>query len=202
MEKQYIIYDFQDKIIDWKKTPKLKIEEFPWYSKGEKQLTTVQCAIRQDVLHIKTYSIDRNIRAEVKINNEAVYEDSCFECFITPTDKKGESYFNIEVSCNGTIYMAYRDNTQKKVLISKALIDQIQILSDIQKSYWTLDLCIPLDILETMRKAPIDKETWYANFYRCGGKEDQQYACWNAIVAQKPDFHQPNQFGKVTISKI
>lgn len=202
MEKYYIVYDFQESQINWEQVPKLKLEEFPWYREGEKQLTTVQCAIREEGLHIKTYSMDRNIRAEVKTNNEAVYEDSCFEWFVTPIGKKGDDYFNIEVSCNGTIYIAYRDNTEGRILASKELIDQIKIQSAIYEDHWTLELCIPFTVLESMQKAPIDRQIWYANFYRCGGKKDQQYACWNAIVAEEPDFHQPSQFGKLIICKV
>ncbi|WP_069998336.1 carbohydrate-binding family 9-like protein [Cellulosilyticum sp. I15G10I2] len=202
MEKQAIIYDFQSEPVNWAQVPKLKIEEYPWYTGGEKQPTTVQCAISQGVIHIKTHSIDHNIRAEAKVTNEAVCEDSCFEWFVTPVNKKGESYFNIEVSCNGTIYMAYRDNTKDKKFAPKELIDQIKIHSELHETYWTLDLAIPLSVLETMQEAPIDKEVWYANFYRCGGKQDQQYACWNAITAPRPNFHLPNQFGKFIISPV
>ncbi len=202
MEKEYILYDFTDKVIEWEKVPTLRIEEFPWYSTGEKQQTAVQCAIREDVLHIKVYSEDKNIRAEAKVNNEAVYEDSCFEWFVTPVNQKGEDYFNIEVSCNGTIYMAYRDNTEGKRFASNELLSQIKIQSAVNESSWMLDLAIPLGILETMQGKPIDQETWYANFYRCGGLRDQQYACWNPLQYQRPNFHLPQQFGKLIISKI
>jgi len=39
---------------------------------------------------------------------------------------------------------------------------------------------------------------WRANFYRCGGKTDTQYACWNPIGCEKPDFHRPEFFGDLT----
>ncbi|MDF2612242.1 MAG: hypothetical protein K0S71_28 [Clostridia bacterium] len=199
MEKNYVIYNFGDEKIEWERTPVLRIDEFPWYTAGEKQVTKVKCAIRADVLNIKVQSIDKYIRQEASKNNEPVYHDSCFEWFVTPVNKKGEAYFNIEISCNGTIYMAYRDNTKDRVLASQAILDQIKITSSIQKASWELDICIPIKVLEMMMRGKADRDIWYGNFYRCGGSEDEQYACWQAIDAKKPNFHLPTQFGKMII---
>jgi len=199
MEKTYSIYNFYNEEIDWEHVPILNIEEFPWYIRGEKQLTRVQCAIKQEILQMKIHSEDKYIRADACKNNEPVYQDSCFECFVTPSNKRGEAYFNIEISCNGTIYMAYRDNTNDKIMASDEILEQIEIVSVIHPTYWKLHVRIPLKSLEMMSSTKVDRETWYGNFYRCGGKEDDQYACWQALQAEKPNFHLPSQFGKLEI---
>lgn len=199
MGKNYIIYNFYNKKIEWDQVPVLNIEEFPWYTGGEKQATRVQCAVKQDILYMKVDSIDKYIRADACKNNEPVYQDSCFEWFVTPFNKKGGAYFNIEISCNGTIYMAYRDNTKDKTMASDEILEQIKIVSCMHTTYWKLDIRIPLKVLEMMQESKIDKETWYGNFYRCGGKEDDQYACWQPLQAEKPNFHLPGQFGKLII---
>ena len=37
--------------------------------------------------------------------------------------------------------------------------------------------------------------TWRCNFYRCGGKTDQQFAVWNVVTNPYPDYHRPEFFG-------
>ncbi|MDF2596178.1 MAG: hypothetical protein K0R69_2519 [Clostridia bacterium] len=202
MEKQYEIYDFGREAIDWHQIEAIQIDCFPWYKKGDKQMTTVKCAIERDIFHMKVYAEDCHIRSDVYENNTPVYEDSCFEWFVTPTAKKGESYFNIEISCNGTIYMAYRDNTSGKIMAPKEVQDSIKIQSDIGRDHWTLEIGIPIWVFESMGKEPADKSFWYGNFYRCGGKEDDQYACWQPIEAPVPNFHVPDQFGKLILRKV
>ena len=40
----------------------------------------------------------------------------------------------------------------------------------------------------------------YANFYKCGDKTvHPHYACWNPVGGEKPNFHQPQSFGKLIL---
>ena len=45
--------------------------------------------------------------------------------------------------------------------------------------------------------APKAGTRWLANFFRCGGKTDCQFASWNNIVWKHPDFHRPEFFGEL-----
>jgi hypothetical protein len=55
---------------------------------------------------------------------------------------------------------------------------------------------LPFKVLSDFVGHPIESRgSWRANFYRCGGITDAQYACWSPVGTPRPDFHQPNYFG-------
>jgi len=205
--KEYIVNKYS-KMIDWSIVKPLIINEFPWYDKGLKQETFVQVAICDKVLHIKVKAIDCHSSAEILEDNGSVYLDSCFEFFVTPENNLSESYINFEINCVGNLYLAVRDKCSKRRAV-KAELDQVKIRSSLpykrikkvspKDDYWSLDIEIPLKFLETFYGRKIDTQCWYGNFYRIGGKLDDQYGTWNWVETDKPDFHQPLQFGKITL---
>lgn len=206
--KEWTIYDYNNEEINWKELPRLTINEYPWYTKGDKQNTTVQIAITQNNIHIHAKADDKYIRATAEQLNDPVHEDSCFEFFVTPWDQKSQAYFNIEVNCMGTLYMAYRSDKNKKTMITKEQAKSIIIESSLKDNQsfkdilqWELNVVIPIALLEEMANKKIEKETWYGNFYRCGGAKDDQYAAWNTIDFPEPSFHQPLQFGKLVVKE-
>ncbi|NLI89265.1 MAG: hypothetical protein GX366_02495 [Epulopiscium sp.] len=206
--KEWIIKDYKDTAVDWAKVPALEINEYPWYEGGLKQETKAQLAIYQDRIYIHAKAQDKYIRHDAKELNDPVYEDSCFEFFVTPWDHKSQSYFNIEINCMGVLYMAYKDGKGGKKMISKEQSRQISIKSSLKESKdidkesgWELEIIIPIGLLEEISEKEIKKDVWYGNFYRCGGKEDDQYASWNPIEFEKPSFHQPMQFGRLIIQE-
>jgi hypothetical protein len=68
---------------------------------------------------------------------------------------------------------------------------------------WWLAAALPFKLLDQFPSAPPPAkagDVWRANFYRCGGKTDQQYACWSPIDPAKqsePSFHDPEFFGEL-----
>ena len=65
---------------------------------------------------------------------------------------------------------------------------------------WWVVAVLPFDLLSeftgrTVR--PTAGDLWLANLYRCGGKTDPQYACWNPIDLPHPDFHCLKFFGEL-----
>ncbi|MGL4363384.1 MAG: carbohydrate-binding family 9-like protein [Cellulosilyticaceae bacterium] len=202
MEKSYTIYDFGNSAPDWSIVPKVIIDEFPWYQGGKKQLTYVQCNINHNNICLRVESMDEYIRGDAKSLNEAVYNDSCFEFFLTPNKNKGDAYFNIEINCNGILYLAYKDNTPERLLITEEQADHITIEAKRIEGGWALDVQLPLEILESMCGYKIEKHMWHGNFYRCGGREDTQYACWNKIEWDYPSYHLPKTFGTIIISNV
>ena len=171
--KEWTIYDYKDGEINWKEVPHLTINEYPWYTKGDKQNTTVQIAIIQNNIHIHAKADDKYIRATAEKLNDPVHEDSCFEFFVTPWDQKSEAYFNIEVNCMGTLYMAYHPNKNEKTRITQEQAKGLTVESSLKDSkslkentQWELNVVVPIALLEEMANKEIRKDTWYGNFYR------------------------------------
>lgn len=204
-----IVYSNND-TIHWEAIYPLQINSFPWYHSGNKQLTEVKLAIQKDVLHIKVHALDKHSSAKILYNNGPVYNDSCFEFFLTPEDKLGDKYLNFEINCVGSIYMAY-NYLGKATEATEAQINQVIIKTSLPKkqiklptetdTFWTLDIQIPLRLIRELYGEEISLKAWHVNFYRCGGIIDNQYGMWKEMSFEKPNFHLPRQFKKLPIDK-
>ncbi len=206
--KQWEIKDYKNESVKWSEVPSLKIDEYPWYTEGLKQKTSVQIAISKDNIQILAKAEDKHIRARATKLMDAVYEDSCFEFFVTPWGERSESYFNLEVSCMGVIYMVCHNEGEEKVAITEEEAKQIIIESSLEgveditaETGWELNITLPISLLEDMSGKKIEKDVWHGNFYRCGGEVDDQYAVWNPLEFDKPNYHLPMQFGKLVIKE-
>lgn len=186
--------------VDWERTDELVIDEFPWYEGGLKQLTYVKLTIVDNVLKLKVRAEDRYIKGTVKVHNKAVFNDSCFEFFLTPKNEIQSDYLNFEINCLGTVYVAY-NNADRECLSSQRDIGRISIDSDIHDDVWELVISIPIQMIQDLYGSPVNKKLWYANFYRCGGEKETQYAVWNKVGGNKPDYHRPQDFGRILIGE-
>lgn len=207
--KKWEIKDYKNEEVNWSEVSSLTIDEYPWYEKGLKQKTEVQIAISSDNVYIRAKAEDKHIRARAEKLMDPVHEDSCFEFFVTPWNQKSTSYFNIEMNCMGVLYMAWHDGSSgtdvktfiteeqaKRITIESSLKDVEDIAAEIG---WELNIIVPISLLEDMSGREIKKDVWHANFYRCGGEVDDQYAAWNPIEFEKPNYHLPLQFGQLII---
>ncbi|QUI24446.1 carbohydrate-binding family 9-like protein [Vallitalea pronyensis] len=204
----YQVKKVKEKEVPWHQINALDIKCYPWYQSGLKQATYVKMVIHQNCIKIQAYCEDIHSYSRETTLNGDVYLDSCFEFFVTPENHVGGAYFNVEVNCCGVLHMSYKDGLGKTVYISEAQAKGIRITPSIKTptkdertddTSWEIGLEIPIDILEDMCGKRIEQTCWYGNFYRCGGKTDDQYATWNPIVWEKPNFHLPKQFGKLQI---
>ena len=206
--KKWQIKDYKNEKIDWAQVPILTIDEYPWYEKGLKQETQVKIALSQNHIYIQAKAEDQHIRARAQKLNDPVHEDSCFEFFISPWAEKSGAYFNIEINCMGILYMAYQDPGHEKTLVTQEQAKQIAIESSLSQieniqdeKAWELKVALPISLLEEISGREIEKDIWHGNFYRCGGEVDDQYASWNPLTFEKPNFHLPMQFGQLIIKE-
>ncbi|GMQ62885.1 carbohydrate-binding family 9-like protein [Vallitalea maricola] len=208
---QYNVKIITDKDIDWDNVDELTIDNYPWYESGLKQATHVKTVIHNRCIEIKALCEDiHSYSKETKLNGD-VYLDSCFEFFVTPEDNLGGGYYNMEMNCCGVLHLSYKSEKGEKVFCTKEQRDRITIIPSIKTitkeessddKSWELSIILPIEVLEEMsgKEISYDKGCWYGNFYRCGGLTEPQYAAWNNIDFEYPNFHVPNQFGKLIIS--
>lgn len=197
--------------INWDKVSALHIENYPWYETGKKQDTQVKVVIHVNAVKLKVYCEDMHSYSETTELNGDVYLDSCFEFFVSPQNKLGSAYFNFEINCCGVLHLGYKSSeVENSRLCTKEEADRITIIPSIktktkaetsEDKSWELTIEIPLSLMEDISGEKITLDTWYGNFYRCGGKTEPQYATWNTIEWEFPNFHLPKQFGKLVIKK-
>ena len=193
--------------LDWSSVPVLDISVFPWYETGTKQKTQVKIVANDDTLFIQIIAQDKySFARQTELNHMLVCTDSCVEFFFSPSGVLGSSYVNLEVNCCGTLHLAYgagRDNRKFISLEAASLIArQTSILSAVKiesedDKEWRVEIALPFAAIEQLTGEPVNKDKWFANFYRCGGRTEPQYAVWNNIDVPEPDYHRPEYFGEL-----
>ncbi len=191
-----------DKISDLLNTfERQKLEYAPWPEFPGKAKVYFAIAHNSSNVFLKYYVEEKYLRAENNIVNSPVHEDSCVEFFISFDE--GVNYYNIEFNCAGTGLIEYGPSKENRHLLDTALVNNLKkksvIFSENGKGpNWQLTLVIPLS---TFIHTPIKKLTdisCRANFYKCGDLlPEPHFISWENIIAETPNFHLPEFFGRL-----
>ena len=150
-------------------------------------------------------------RAQALADQEAVWEDSCVEFFIS-TDNSlrydsltGDSavYRNFEFNALGYCLSAFGNKLQREPLASSEMerilrmpsLNSRKLPGEGAEFNWELSVAIPLDLL-----AIRPGSNFRANFYKCGDlTRKPHFLSWNHINSSSPDFHLPQFFGEAEL---
>jgi hypothetical protein len=191
--------------------PALKIDVFPWHKSGAKQETTLRACYSHTRLYLLFQCQDRHISASRTALNSDVCNDSCVEFFASVPEEPG-NYFNLEINCCGALHLGYGPGRHKRRMVTPEQATRIGIFHSVpgparqesrDDSGWAVQVGLPFDFLSDFIGRPVSVQTgtlWRANFYRCGGLTDPQFACWSPVGTPRPDFHRPEYFGKLQFS--
>lgn len=135
--------------------------------------------------------------------NDPVYKDSCVEFFISPNP---DCYYNFEFNAIGTPYGGYK-NSGSGGTMSNEEVSTIRTFSTLgtdpfeeveEAVSWSLTVEIPLSLFIDGDVDRLRGRTMTANFYKCGDSmQVPHFISWNKIVCEKPNFHRPEDFGRV-----
>lgn len=162
---------------------------------------------------------EESVRFVADSDGGAVWEDSCCEFFIHDADTL--LYNNVECNCAGTLLMAVGKERNNRQLLSDDEMKRVRRWSSLHASRgegrlacqspsvtqndrqgpynWSLMLMVPVSLLFDHRLKDISGMSFRANFYKCGDLLPKpHFLSWNAVEIPQPDFHRPDQFGKVT----
>ncbi|PVH26717.1 carbohydrate-binding family 9-like protein [Sphingobacterium corticibacter] len=147
------------------------------------------------------YAVEEEfVRACAVRHNEAVYEDSCVECFISFDEKK--TYFNIEFNLLGTGLIGHRSTIYKeKKRLDVDLVNRVSTFTNVQqiagKKNWQMIMAIPFEILG-QDGTTLSGKSAHANFYKCGDQLPvPHYLSWKPIDTPQPTFHKVEYFGEI-----
>lgn len=193
----------------WQQASSLHIDQFPWYQGGLKQATQVRLLYDAHSLYLRFLCEDRHIWAQARELNGPVHLDSCVEFFASPAPMQVPDYFNVEVNCCGALHLGFGPGRPGRKKISPELARRIRIATSVpgpakeespDDASWWVCCELPFDVLSEFIGRPVEPARgtiWRANFYRCGGKTDPQYACWRPTGTPEPDYHRPEAFGEI-----
>ncbi len=192
----------------WAAAEPMAIDRYPWFAAGQRQATTARLLYDDRALSVQFLCEDRHISCQATELNGPVWLDSCVELFAAPRPD-GLGYFNLEINACGAFLMGFGAGRHGRKLITPELAGRVEVVSSLPAgpkddspadAGWWAAARLPLDLLAEFTGLDVQAgpgHIWRANLYRCGGQTDPQYACWNPIAAEQPDYHRPECFGEL-----
>lgn len=182
--------------------PVLKVKNY--YENPEKYYPEVEFSVcYSDVgFHAKFKVPEKNPKAVMTRHFEFVHLDSCVEWFVNFYPEKCDRYFNFETNANGVLNAHFRKDRYDKTPLTEEDADSLNIKTQILDDYWTVEYTVTFDFI---RKFIPDYEfkkgmELKANVYKCGEETEKPHlGMWQEIKREKPDFHQPDDFGTMVI---
>lgn len=154
---------------------------------------------------------DRFVRCVHREPQSAVYEDSCVEFFLQPSE---QGYFNFEFNCAGALRLGYVRDPERVgagfrdfFLLPAEDLGRVRVAASIGRPAgeeadrpvdWTLSFYIPFCIIEkhTGVQPPEAGALWRANFFKCGDATTHpHWGSWTAL--DERNFHLPRCFGEL-----
>lgn len=214
-EKPALKGDWDDCV--WSKAPVVYVDHF--YEGRSQHRPKVACKTLydDDYLYLHFMVEDRYIISRVNEHQGRVFEDSCVEFFIKPS--QGGGYFNFEINAGGKMRSSFvEDPTMvngelkkrtflpaswfEKVLIYHSLPSQITEEIKEEKE-WHIEYAIPISLFEHYvgKLGSLKGQTWTANFYKIANLSSHpHFASWSLIegevLAHKPEYFGMIQFGE------
>ena len=192
---------------DWKSAQPAGDFVFPWYKEGKKEQTDARMLWDDEYIYIAFRCEDEHIAANYFQRNSRPYLDDCVEAFISPNPENPLWYANNEINCMGTWLVGKHKEKDygfwepDKILVGRSHKGTLNKEEDADE-YWVLELGIPFSSFADYETElpPKQGTVWGINLNRCGGDVNQQYSQWTASRTEGPNFHRPQDFGKLIFS--
>ncbi|GAB4485237.1 MAG: carbohydrate-binding family 9-like protein [Thermodesulfovibrionales bacterium] len=196
---------------DWQPAETLEISHYRPEGSGHRPRTFCRLLYDRDGISGIFLVHDRFVRCAHTEPQSAVYEDSCVEFFLQPSEK---GYFNFEFSCSGALRLGYVRDPERVgtgfrdfFLLPAEDLCLVRVGASIgrpageeagRRIDWTLSFFIPFSIIESHSgvQPPEPGERWKANFFKCGDATSHpHWGSWTAL--DERNFHLPRCFGEL-----
>lgn len=193
---------------DWETAKSVGNFVFPWLKKGEKEQTEVKMLWDDTFLYVSFKCQDKHIWAEHFDTNSDTCLDDCVEIFWDPNPEDPRRKYNMfEMNCVGNVLSVYVGSGESiKHRVSRIMVPHIA--QSIQGTLnndedidtgWLLEIAIRFSDYPELSKltSPVTGDFWRVGLNRCGGKTNEQYSQWSPTQSDNPNFHAPDDFGKI-----
>jgi len=155
--------------------------------------------VRKGDLLVRFDGRDRGVVATLTGRDDPLWKEDVFEVFLSPHDPP-TAYFEFEVNPLGALFDARIESPEGRRETMRVDVSWncpgLSARVRRREDRWSALLTIPL--------APMGGESataWRANFYRIDRGERDEYSAWNPTGADPPDFHVPERFGYLQLSR-
>ena len=192
----------------WTASPDVGAFQFPWWESGKQEQTVSKMLWDDENLYVFFLVEDAHIWAEQTERDSAVFKDDCVEVFVAPNPDQRLSYFNIEMNVREAFLDQFHPQGPQSstsewngrgIQIATSIVGTLNDDSDTDR-YWILEAAIPFNNFTNIANntPPQPGEMWHLNLNRLGGKTNRQFSQWSPSQTPKPQFHAPQDFGRVT----
>lgn len=192
----YYALSQQMEALPWQPIAQVNWSEFPY-----KPEVYFQMAHDNQSIFIH-YSVQEEfVKAQYVRTNEAVWEDSCVEFFVSFDGKV--NYYNIEFNVLGTGLIGAgsrikEDRTRLEPETTAKIQTATTVINVDGKKKWNIILVIPTAVFVNDKIENLAGATAYGNFYKCGdGLPTPHFLSWSKIEHPTPNFHLPDFFGEI-----
>lgn len=184
---------------DWRQIPVMHID----YQKTDVQhgiQAWAQLCWSEEGIHVHLACKEKRIRMEGKEKLSPIWEDSCLEFFIRPTEDM--HYLNIEFNPNCCIFLGY---SMRKPNITRLILpnhmETFRPVVNFTQDGWEITYIVPFSLIQNFFTTfePKSGLQFYGNCYKCGDKtEIPHYLMWNPLPLEC-SFHSPEHFGRLIL---
>ena len=186
---------------DWEKIPALSVDHILWLPDTGVRMTQQVC-YDEEKLYIHQKAVESNIRSEHTDVLSQVCEDSCMEFFFCPEEHSAR-YFNFEWNLNGCLCLGLPTGRTNAVRLQlKDHKELFHFRSAKAEDCWEIFYEIPVSFVQLLIPdfSLHSGKVLRANCYKCGDlTPNPHYLSWNLITSPNPDFHRPQDFGKMIL---
>jgi len=181
-----------------------KIDNVCWKEFSYKPEVSFKISFSPAEIFLKFYVREKYFKAEMTEINQAVWEDSCVEFFVSPADDG--IYYNFEFNGIGTCYMGCGTGRHDSTPVSPEYVSLVRTLPSMERPvrdirgdiYWELVAAIPVKTFFRHSIITLQGRRMRGNFYKCGDRlSEPHYLTWQPVFSEKPDFHRPECFGEL-----
>ena len=195
---------------DWSEIERADVDSYVWGGaerayKTYGQVTYAATGDENEGLYIHLACEEKNpVSVETKLDG-AVCMDSCMEFFFNMHDEGSSEnrYLNIECNSLAITHVGFGDGRHGRVFLDSLGVDRFPVKLSKGFDGWELIHFVPIASLKKIFGiTKFDESTvMTGNFYKCDENANAPFGSWNPVVAQNPDFHRPECFGKFVITK-
>ncbi|TWU14564.1 hypothetical protein CA54_34330 [Symmachiella macrocystis] len=195
----------------WFAAPSVGEFQFAWYKSGKREQTVAKFLWDDKNLYVSFICQDAHIAGTRTKHDSDVWEDDCVEVFTAPNPDLPMAYFNIEMNVRGAHLDGYHPSKKLTPLETNWNAEGIQIKTSVvgtlnndsdTDTLWILEAAIPFAAFAHVAKhtRPLPDDVWHLNLNRLGGNTNSQYSQWSPGTSTKPQYHRPQDFGRVIFS--
>jgi len=186
--------------------------QFPWWTAGDKEQTTVRMLWSDTFLYIAYECTDAHISATVWNTNGSTYLDDTVELFWNPNPSMPDWdkwYYMFEMNCFGNLLSVMRNpnyaisERESRILLPRighVITGTLNNDNDTDTG-WVLEVAVRFeDYPELLAVAPQSGDMWRVGLNRCGGVTNEQFSQWSPSQTDRPSFHVPADFGRIVFS--